>query len=401
MDNFDVGIIGAGVAGAFAALRIAERHKNVKTILFDVGRPPGKRRRQLEGWLGCFPGGDGKIYPGDADKVSELIDGRKVRPTVQWVYSWLEKANSLNLKEDKLPSVSFLNKIKDSGFNYSLNPHIQWKPSSIHQLSRVISNKIEDNNIFWSFDNEVYDVIKKRGRFLISSEKGDYSCKKIILCVGRTGWRWVTDLYKKFGIYTDDSLAEYGVMVEMPALHMKDLNKSHLSINKDNLNIGPFSWSGSVIPEDHADLVISSFRSNEDRWKSEKVYFSLLYSKYVEDEATKYTERVAKLSYLLYNDRISREKIKNFRNKNSLLSLLPEYDWLHDKLEEIQAFIPNIMTNGYFHIPNIRPLAAGIRLGSNLESEIDDMFIAGESAKVSGILSAAIMGSVAADSACK
>lgn len=401
MDNFDVGIIGAGVAGAFAALRIAERHKNVKTILFDVGRPPGKRRRQLEGWLGCFPGGDGKIYPGDADKVSELIDGRKVRPTVRWVYSWLEKASSLNLKEDKLPSASFLNKIKDSGFNYSLNPYIQWRPSGVHQLSRVISNKIEDNNIFWSFDNEVYDVIKKRGRFLISSEKGDYSCKKIILCVGRSGWRWVTDLYKKFGIYTDDSLAEYGVMVEMPALHMKGFNKSHLSINKDNLNIGPFNWAGSVIPEDHADLVVSSFRSNEDRWKSEKVYFSLLYSKYVEDEATKYTERVAKLSYLLYNDRISREKIKNFRNKNSLLSLLPEYDWLHDKLEEIQAFIPNIMTNGYFHIPNIRPLSAGIRLGSNLESEIDDMFIAGESARVSGILSAAIMGTVAADSACK
>lgn len=42
MNVFDVGIVGAGVAGAFAALRVAERHKKTKAILFDIGRPPGK-----------------------------------------------------------------------------------------------------------------------------------------------------------------------------------------------------------------------------------------------------------------------------------------------------------------------------------------------------------------------
>ncbi|NJR22668.1 MAG: hypothetical protein HC786_11145 [Richelia sp. CSU_2_1] len=38
MKDFDVGIIGAGVAGAFATLKLAKDHKNVKAILFDLGR---------------------------------------------------------------------------------------------------------------------------------------------------------------------------------------------------------------------------------------------------------------------------------------------------------------------------------------------------------------------------
>ena len=65
MSNYDIGIIGAGVAGAFAALRIAKEYKNFKTIVFDLGRPPMKRRRQLEGWFGCLPNSDGKFYLSD------------------------------------------------------------------------------------------------------------------------------------------------------------------------------------------------------------------------------------------------------------------------------------------------------------------------------------------------
>jgi len=57
--SYDIGIIGGGIAGAFAALRLAEHHKKKKCILFELGRPPAKRRRQLEGWFGCFPFGDG------------------------------------------------------------------------------------------------------------------------------------------------------------------------------------------------------------------------------------------------------------------------------------------------------------------------------------------------------
>ena len=77
---YDISIVGSGIAGSFAALRLAERYPDVKAILIDVGRPPMKRRRQLEGFLGCFPIGDGKIYPGDLERVKDAVDGRKAAP---------------------------------------------------------------------------------------------------------------------------------------------------------------------------------------------------------------------------------------------------------------------------------------------------------------------------------
>ncbi len=36
----DVCVIGSGVAGIFACHRILEKKKDLKIILFDIGRPP-------------------------------------------------------------------------------------------------------------------------------------------------------------------------------------------------------------------------------------------------------------------------------------------------------------------------------------------------------------------------
>ena len=80
---------------------------------------------------------------------------------------------------------------------------------------------------------------------------------------------------------------------------------------------------------------------------------------------------------------------------------MPEFNWLGDALTELNNVMPKLCEKGFFHVPDISPMAAQVRLGTNLESEIDGMFVAGESAGIKGIAAAAIMGTVAADSACK
>lgn len=401
-NKFDVGIIGAGVAGAFSALRIAENYRSAKTIIFDLGRPPGKRRRQLEGWFGCFPAGDGKIYPGDLEGVLDVVDGRKARHANSWVMEKFGEVNPMKLIKDSLPNVATQKKIKEANFNIQLNSYIQWKPESIHQLSKIISEKIEEaGNVQFSFDNEVHKITKKKNMFIITTAAGEFHCKSIILSVGRSGWRWATALYKELGITVNDDVAKYGVRIEMSAQHLKEFNKSHCTLIREDLEIGPFSWNGTVIPEDHADLVISAFRSNEERWKSDKVSFSLLSSQHFKDTGVYQADRLGKLAFLLFNDRVSRERVKAVVKNTSQLCLLPEYAWLGKTLTELEPLIPNLQTRGYFHIPNILPMASQIALGTNLESEIDGMFVSGESAGIKGIAAAAITGTVAADSACR
>jgi uncharacterized FAD-dependent dehydrogenase len=401
MPNYDVGIIGAGIAGTFAALRIAEKH-NASTILFDIGRPPGKRRRQIEGFLGCFPTGDGKIYPNDLESVKNVVDGRKATPAYKWVHSYMKEVNPMKLIKIPKISAAIKKRIKRADFEIHYNNYYQWKPESVHKLSRIVAEIMEDaGNIKYSFDNEVFSIRKNRGVFVIETAEKTVSCKKIVLCVGRSGWRWVTNLYDDLGIISCDDHARYGVRIEMAAQHLKEFNGSHCLLIRDDLELGPFCWNGTVIPEDHSDLVISAFRSNENRWRTDKVSFSLLGKRFFKDEGSVQADRIGKLSFLLFNDRVSREKIKTFMTGNSLLNLVPEFDWLGDTMTELNDIIPKLCDKGYFHVPNISPMGAQIRLGTNLESEIDGMFVAGESAGLCGIMAAAVTGTVCADSACK
>lgn len=401
-EKYDVGIIGAGVAGAFSALRVAENYPSAKTIIFDLGRPPGKRRRQLEGWLGCLPSSDGKLYTGDLDAVLDVVDGRKARHANNWVMEKFAQANPMKLIKDTMPSVSMQKKIKDAGYEIKLNNHVQWKPESIHQLSKIISDGMEvGGNIKLNFDNEVHKIVKKKSFFIVSTANGDFTCKNLILSVGRSGWRWAAALYKELGITVSDDVARYGVRVEISSQHMKDFNKSHCSLLKSDLEVGPFSWNGTVVPEDHADLVISAFRSNEERWKTDKVSFSVTSPKYFQEKGVYQADRLGKLAFLLFNDRVSKERIKLLMKNESQLCLLPEYLWVKDVLVKLENLIPNLVARGYFYVPNIIPLPSQINLGPNLESEIEGLFVAGESAGVIGIAAAAIMGCIAADSACR
>lgn len=401
--NYDIGIVGGGVAGAFAALRLAEFHKRSKAILFELGRPPGKRRRPLEGWLGCFPTGDGKVYPDDIEKVLELADGRRVKAINRWVYRHLNEVNPAKLVRSRKPLVGLQNKIEDAGFDFSIRDYQQWRPDSIHQLSRLIAERIEDaGNISFSFDNEVFNFAKQGGHFILNTESGEFRCKRLVLCAGRSGWRWVNKLYRDLGILVTDDVAKYGIRVEIPAQYLREFNKAHCLLQREGLQVGPFHWGGSIIQEDHADMTIAAFRSNEERWKTDKAFFPIINMQEYENEGCSQTNRLAQLCFLLSGDRVGREKVKSFLRKQDQLSLLPEFSWLPGIIRELSSFIPAIVDRAYYHYPDIITTGiSNIRLGSNLESEMRGLYVAGESAGMSGILAAAISGGLAAESSTK
>jgi uncharacterized FAD-dependent dehydrogenase len=316
---YDVGIIGAGVAGSFAALRIAERHPRVATILIDVGRPPGKRRRQIEGWLGCFPTGDGKIYQDDLNKVKNIVDGRKATPAFKWVLGQLSEVNQMKLIKAPRISAAARRRIRANQLEIQYNNYYQWRPESVHKLSRYMAEYIEEiGNVTFSFDNEVYSVSKiDKNTFQIRTAGGSICCRKLILCTGRSGWRWVTNLYDDLGIISSDDYAYYGVRLEVGTNCLRDFNKSNITLYDEDIEVGPLCWNGTIIQEDHSDLVISAFRSNEDRWRSDKVSFSLVKSMYFPDDGSVQADRIGKLSFVLFNDRVSKERVKVFMNKSS------------------------------------------------------------------------------------
>lgn len=399
---FDVGIIGAGVAGSFAALKIAKDHKNTKTILFDLGRPPMKRRRQLEGWLGCLPNSDGKLYLNDIGKVAELVGTRRVNSANTFFSKVLSQTGKFKIVKDKGPSVSVEKKLAKNNFNLILNDYSQLYPKDIHLLSKNIAEAVEVNgNITFNFDNEVKSIYKQKNIFVIVTEEQEFRCKKLIVAVGRSGWRWAKELFTGFGIVDNNDTARFGIRIELSSPHMKDFNKSNCTLLKNDLEIGPLSWYGTVIPEDHVDVAISAFRSNENRWKTDKVSFNLIGNRPFPKLGFEQTDRISKLTFVLSNDRILKEKVSSILTGKSKISIIPEYDWLKEAILELETVIPDLSSKSYFHVPTIIPSAPKINIGNNLETEIEGMFVVGESAGVHGILSAGLMGIVAAEQVCK
>jgi uncharacterized FAD-dependent dehydrogenase len=403
MNTFDIGIIGSGIAGTFAAYKIAKEHKNLKVVLFDLGRPPAKRRRQLEGFFGVLPNSDGKFYLNDVEKVSNIIGSRKANAGAKSVSKVLKNIFDYKIIKDKSPSVSMLKKIDKFGYNLALNDHVQIYPKEIHALSKFVAEGLESaQNITFNFDDEVKEITKQKNIFHVQTETKEIKCKKILVAVGRSGWRWASDLYSKFGIIESNNIARYGIRIELPSSSVKDFNKSNCTLLQGNdLEIGPFSWYGTVIPEDHVDLAISAFRSNENRWKSDKVSFTFIGNRLVDNNGFEQTDRIGKLTFVLSNDRIVKEKVSSIIANKSKISIIKEYNWLSEELQKLSNVIPDVLTKAYFHVPTILPLIPEINIGEDLSTEIPGLYVAGESAGITGILAAAITGTVAGAEMCK
>lgn len=399
--KYELGIIGAGVAGSMAMLKIAEKYPQTKTILFDIGRPPGKRRRQLEGFLGCFPAGDGKLYPSDLEKIKALADARRANPAYNWVLNHLSQIATLKLVKSPSPHVGLSKLLLQENYTSEVLSYHQWKPENIHQLSKHITKWMEScTSLTFNFDTEVVKVAKVKGGYHVITDKQEIFCEKLLLAPGRTGWRWVTDVFKELGLTVQDHEAKFGLRLEISAQYLKEFNKSHLILTKGDLELGPFSWFGTVIPEDHADVVIAGFRSNEDRWKSEKVSFSMTKTMTFENAGVAQADRISKLAFLLLNDRVNKEKIKNFHSFENQINMLPEYSWVPNTITELTKIIPQLSSKGSFHAPHLITQPGKITLKKNLETaELPGLFVAGEATGISGLMAAATMGAMCVESA--
>lgn len=401
MEIYDVAVIGAGVAGSFATLTLAKH--NVKCVVIDSGKAPLKRRHQVHGWLGCFPNGDGKLYIKDLDELSKITGSKISNSSFSSVKSIFKEINDFKVIKDKYPSSSFIKKINKMGYKISNNDYIQTIPKEVHLLSKSMVKKLDESkNIDYLFEEEIFDITKQKKIFTIHLQDQEIKCKKILLCIGRGGWRLSHKIYSKFGLVNENKIAKYGIRLETDSINLKELNNSNCSIIKENkIELGPFSWNGTVIPEDHFDFAIASFRSNEKRWESEKVSFNLIGHIPVNDDAVEQIDRIAKLTFLIANDRVVRERLSLLINKKSKISIMKEYNWINDYLAELDKIFPNIIPKLYFYFPVIIPMTSNINVNKNLETDLDDMYVAGESAGLSGLLAAACSGVAAANNIIK
>lgn len=396
MKVYDIGILGAGVAGSFATYKICTEGKNNKVAIIDSGRPPLKRRRQMEGWLGCLPTSDGKFYLSDVDNLKKITTEDKINNANNYFNTFTKDIFESKINKSKKINKDLLAKLKLNNFTTHYHNYFQIFPKEIHAMSKIMNNYLEDyKNLDYYFDEEISNLEKAENGFIITTQYNKIFCKNILLSIGRSGWRFTKDIFNYYGLVKNDSNVMYGVRAELGESLLKDFNKAVCSFEKDNIFIDKLSWGGTTIQEDHMDLSLSSYRSNENRWKTEKVSFNILNK--LEENSSEECERIAKLSFLLANDRVIKEKISLFKDNKSKISPLKEFNWLNDTINDLDNIIDGFSEKGYMYYPTLKIQSPKINIDNNFKTEIDGLYVAGESSGYNGLLYSLLSGLIFAD----
>lgn len=327
--NYDVIIIGAGPGGIFSAYELITKNPGLKIGVFEAGNPLAKRRCPIDGdkiksciqcktcaimsgfgGAGAFSDGKYNITNDFGGTLYEYIGKKKAIDLMKYVDEINVKYGGQNCKLYSTAGSQFK--------KLCLQNQLSLLEASVRHLGTDI-NYVVLENIFaelenkmeWHFNTHIDDVQKTDDGYIVKSKDAEYSCKKCIISVGRSGSKWMEGVCQNLDINTLSNRVDIGVRVELPAVifsHLTDeLYESKIVYRtknyEDQVRTFCMNPKGSVVNENTNGIVTVNGHSYEDPDKqTENTNFALLVSKHFSEpfkDSNGYGESIARLSNML------------------------------------------------------------------------------------------------------
>ena len=328
--DYDVIIVGAGAGGVFASYELRKKDYKGKVLVIDRGAPLESRNCPIKlgktpkcircnpchimnGYGGAGTLSDGKYnitteFGGDLHKV---VGYDKAMEMMEYVDSVLcsmggSEARLYSTAETDLKTKCLQNnlhllsaKVRHLGTDRNIK--------ILHHMYDYVTPKIEFK--FYT-ECETIDLLGD-GSFLLHTNKGDYTCKKLVMATGRSGSKWIGEICSKFDIPQEKNRVDIGVRVELPAEVFKsitdDVYESKIVYKTDRYNdmVRTFCMNpyGYVVSENTNGIITVNGHSYADpNLHSENTNFALLVTnKFTEpfDDSNEYGESIARLSNML------------------------------------------------------------------------------------------------------
>ena len=327
--NYDVIIIGAGPGGIFAAYELVQQKPELKVAVFEAGHALSKRRCPIDGkkiktCISCKScsimsgfGGAGAFSDGKYN-ITNDFGGT--------LYEYIGKSLALDL----MHYVDDINlKFGGEGTKLYSTAGTRFKTlciqNDLHLLDASVRhlgtdiNYIVLENIYayledkveFFFDTPVDSVKIIAGGYSVKCKSGEYSCKKCIVSVGRSGSKWMEAVCKDLDIPTKSNRVDIGVRVELPAsvfAHLTDeLYESKIVYRTetygDKVRTFCMNPKGAVVNENTNGIITVNGHSYEDPAKqTENTNFALLVAQRFSEpfkDSNGYGESSARLSNML------------------------------------------------------------------------------------------------------
>lgn len=448
--TYDVIIVGAGPAGIFCALELVRRG-GLKVLLLDKGNgiekrkcpaPYGQCRRckpckVMSGWGGAGAFSDGKLtLSGDIGGwLNELVSPKKVTRLIEKVdRTYLEfGAPSRTFGDDE-------EKVQEIARN-AIKHDLVLVPARVRHMGTEVCPKVLqamhgelEGNVEILMGTEVERIRVKGGaaRGVTTTDGARFDCRYLVVAPGRSGADWFNRVANKMGLRLNNNMVDIGVRVEVPAVTMAPLTDDlyepklvyYSKASEDRVRTFCMNPCGEVIREYYDEVLTVNGHSYAEK-KTENTNFALLVDKTFTEpfrEPIAYGKYIAWLANLL-GDGILVQRLGDLlagRRSNPKrmlrgtvtptlpdatpgdLSLVLPFRYLSDILEmlsALDALAPGVFSrNTLLYGVEVKFYGSRLKVAPNLESEVANMFGAGDGVGISrGLVQASASGLLAAE----
>ena len=450
MEKYDVIIVGAGPAGLFSAIELAEAGLNV--IIIEKG-PDLKKRRcpaidykkiclrcpvcpLISGFGGAGAFSDGKITlsPQVGGNLEKYIENHSFLRLMKYVDSRLLEFGApdrlFGTDDDAIRKIKY--EAQKHGLVFVPTPIRHLGTDGGFKVLESMRNYVDRLGIDIHFNEKVEEILAKDGKvYGVRSRKNEYHADFVIVAPGRAGATWMAEQAKKLGLKTHPNPVDIGVRVELPASIMDHLTNVvyepkliyYSQKFDDRIRTFCVNPNGVVVQEFAEDVITVNGFSNTEPI-SENTNFALLVS-------TSFTEpfndpitfgksivRLAnlisggvllqRLGDLMRGRRSTERRISKNPVKPTLESAVPgdisfilPYRYLVNLIEMLEALdkIAPGVASPYtlLYGVEVKFYSNRIEVNKSLETSVQGLFTIGDGAGITrGLLHSAISGLVAA-----
>ncbi|MDI6600209.1 MAG: NAD(P)/FAD-dependent oxidoreductase [Thermoanaerobacteraceae bacterium] len=436
MMDYDVIIVGAGPAGIFASYELMQNRPGLKVLLLEKGRSIEGRNCPIGRGTSCSDcspcsitsgfGGAGAFSDGKLTLTSEFggvldeyIGKNEVVNLIRYideVYVRFGGTTEVHGRdEEKVKELSKKAAAADLKFIPAEIKHLGTE--KCYEILKNMQSYLKER-VDLKTSCSVKDILVNEGKVTgVSTDQGDFYGKFVMVAPGRNGAGWFREQCEKLELNTRNNAVDIGVRVEVPAEILEDITDAvyesklvyYTKSFDDRVRTFCMNPYGEVVEENVDGLKTVNGHSYKDK-RTANTNFALLVSKEFTEpfhepiDYGKYIARLAnmlgegvivqRLGDLLDGRRSTPERIKRGLLEPTLkaavpgdLSLVLPYRHLTDIIEMLQAMdkiAPGIYSkHTLLYGVEVKFYSSRVNLTEGLETEIENLYAAGDGAGVS------------------
>ena len=333
MKVYDVIIIGAGPAGIFAAKELI--NKGLKVLIVEKGKEVSKRKDLICGWFG-----QGISSIDRFETTDDLFEHQH------------------ELKE----SLKLIKQLSKQRLN---KPYYNLSNSVGKSIAKYFYDLLyKDIDIM--FDVEVINFIQDGHYFKIKTAPvKELFCKRCIVATGKYSIEWIKQQSNELSLKYD-ARSQYGVRVEVPTSKVKNFD----SLNVENVFCSDIHINSLVGEWEDSSLISSFGTSTIEKSKRTNMMVG------IEDDIENCI-RNTKIINVLTNDKVKKERVKEFIDGKSILHNLDSFKKLTIMFNKLEEIITDFSECSFMYVPEIK-LSGILNVDENMRTNITHLYGIGE-----------------------